>query len=1075
MPKNFISEDDIEKSILDLLEKENFGYQILKLDPSPEKMEVLPDGTGRTDKKECVLPDILWSSLKRLNPSASESMLKTVFDKLTDDNSNKDIVQVNYELYSIIRNGYKIDFTNKKGAEDFLIVKVVDFDNPENNVFTAASQMWIKGRYYWRRPDVLVFVNGMPCVFFELKNSIVKVEEAYTDNLTNYKKDIPNLFALNQICVLSNGLETRVGAYTSTYDYFFEWLKVDSETETPDRKAIYDSGTSIYYFVRGLLRKDKLLDYIENFIMFDSGKKLNKIVAENHQYFGVNNLMESVNNRKNLNGKLGVFWHTQGSGKSYSMVFFARKVNRKLRGNFTFLIITDRDELNTQIHKTFIRTGVISEKDQCMPSDSKTLRDYLGSNKPFIFTLIHKFRYDKGKSYPVLTKRDDVIVLVDEAHRTEYKDLAQNMRTGLPNANFVAFTGTPLLRSGNLTRQWFGNYVSIYNFAQSVDDGATVPLYYSRRVPEVGLTNNFLDDDVVDIIERENLNDAETRALENSNSRILEVIKRDDRLEKIAKDIAYHFPRRGYLGKGMVVSVDKFTAVKMYQKVQRYWEEEKKSIIEERNHERDDVKRNKLTAMLDYMNTTKMAVVISEDADEVEKFKSEDIDITPIREEINRTDANGYDIEDRFQDPENPFRLVFVCAMWLTGFDVKNLSTIYLDKPMKSHTLMQAIARANRVYPGKESGLIVDYVNVFSYMRQALGDYATGDSGSDMPVKNIDELVKYLDAIIKEADSLLSSCGIILDDIISLESVYEKVNAVHKAYDELVGKKEISEKFKVLTNLMVRVYEAAKPEIFEMGWSNEKFSPLNYLNGLFMNSIDDEKLNKARNSLTKLLDSSVTSKPTSENPGGLVINGNEVIDLSKLDFDQLHDEFKHAEFKNLQIQDLESFIEKALKRMIDQNRTRIRFAERYKRIIDQYNAGATDNEICYEELVKLLKEMTDEESRKSKENLSEEELEIFDLLCQDKSLSKADVQKVKLAAKNLYHKLVDKKEDLLVVDWYKDEQPKLRVRSAIADSLNADLPESYDKESFNSKTNLLLSTLIDKSVQGYEFGCGAQR
>lgn len=721
MPKGFISEDDIEQSIFKKIEDENLGYNILKLDPSPDKMDVLPDGTGRNDKKECVLPTVLWNSLKKINPTIEESLLKEVYNSLIADYTDTDIVQSNYELYKKIRDGVKVNFTNNKGIEDFSFVKLVDFDNPSNNDFTAVSQMWIKGRFKWRRPDVLIFINGMPFVFIELKNSTRKVEEGFTDNLTNYKKDIPNLFALNQICVLSNGLETRLGSFSSPYDFFFEWLKVDSEDEKPDRKKIYDDGTSVYYFVKGLLRKEKLIDYIENFIMFDNGKRLAKIIAKNHQYIGVNNLMESLNNRSELKGKLGVFWHTQGSGKSYSMVFFTRKVNRKVPGNFSFLVITDRDDLDTQIHKTFIRCEVVGGKDECKPANSTKLREYLTSNKPYIFTLIHKFRLDKKKDekvYPKLTDRDDIIVLVDEAHRTEYADLAENMRNALPKANFVAFTGTPLLGTKRKTNQWFGDYVSIYDFKQSVDDGATVPLYYSRRVPEVGLTNNFLDDDVVSIIEQNDLNEKEATLVEDSHSRILEVIKREDRLKKIAKDIAHHFPRRGYLGKGMVVCVDKYTAVKMYDLVQHYWDEEKLQLIVDRNNAKTEEERKMYTRAFDYMNKVKMAVVISENGDD-DKFTSRGLDIEKHRTEMQRVDENGYDIEDRFKDPENPFSLVFVCAMWLTGFDVQNLSTVYLDKPMKSHTLMQKfIARANRVYSGKECGLIIDYINIFSYMKK---------------------------------------------------------------------------------------------------------------------------------------------------------------------------------------------------------------------------------------------------------------------------------------------------------------------------------------------------------------------
>lgn len=263
--------------------------------------------------------------------------------------------------------------------------------------------------------------------------------------------------------------------------------------------------------------------------------------------------------------------------------------------------------------------------------------------------MIQKFRYDKGKKYPVLSERDDIFVLIDEAHRTQYKDLAENMRTGLPNANFVAFTGTPLLGTKRLTNQWFGDYVSEYNFAQSVEDGATVPLFYSRRVPDVDLENDYLDDDVVDIIEDENLNEEEIEKLENSGSRIIEILKREDRLDKIAADIAHHFPRRGFLGKGMVVSVDKFTTVKMYDKVQKYWELEKKQLIKDRNNAKTEEERKEIKERLDYMNNVEMAVIISKEEDEERKFEAQDLNIRPHREKMEQI-VDGYDIEDRFKD-----------------------------------------------------------------------------------------------------------------------------------------------------------------------------------------------------------------------------------------------------------------------------------------------------------------------------------------------------------------------------------------------------------------------------------------
>ncbi len=1058
-----ITEDDIEQAILDKLKKEEYDYDIIRCDPNPEKKEDLNDGTGRTNKTDCILPDVLKQSIININPDILEPLIDEKIKELSSNFDGSDLDDVNYNLYNRIRNGIKLTVV-KDGVEDFEFIKLIDFEHPEKNTFTAVSQMWIQGRYNWRRPDVLIFVNGLPLVFIELKNSIVKVEEAYNKNLKDYLRDIPNLFAFNQICVLSNGLETKLGAFNSTYEFFFEWLKVDSEKEKINRKAIEEEGVSINYFIEGLLKPERLIDYIENFILFNNQKT--KIIAKNHQYLGVNNLIESVYNREKLQGKLGVFWHTQGSGKSYSMVMFARKVKRKINGNFTFLIITDRDDLNTQIHKNFVRTEVIGPKDECEPKNGEQLRNYLTKNKEFIFTLIQKFRYDKGKQYPVLSERNDIIVLVDEAHRTQYKDLAENMRTALPNANYIAFTGTPLLGSKRLTNQWFGNYVSEYNFAQSVEDGSTVPIFYDRRVPEVGLTNDFLDDDIVEIIEDENLNEDETRALENSSSKILEVIKRDDRLDKIAQDIAYHFPRRGFLGKGMVVSVDKFTAVKMYDKVQFYWNEEKRKLMNERNTAKNEDERKKITSILDYMNNVEMAVIISEDATEEEKFNAQGLDIKKHREKMNEITVDGKDIESRFKDPNDKLQLVFVCAMWLTGFDVPNLSTLYLDKPMKSHTLMQAIARTNRVYPNKSCGLVIDYVNVFKFMKKALSDYATGDTDL-YPAKDVKYLVDLLNQCVDEADMFLYDLGIDIKKIIEDSSVFDKLEDLRKAYNIIVEKEEDKEKFKVLTNTMVNLYEASKPQIFEMNWKNEKFSALDYLHGLLHNTIDDEKIRRAKVRLEQILDSSVTSNTASENNDGYVIHRSKVIDLSKIDTEKLKDEIKQAEYKAIEIDDLKEYLEKALEAMINKNCTRIKFSERFKSIIDRYNAGGTENEEYYEQLVKFVEELQKEQERARTEDLTEEELEMYDLLIKGKKLSKAEEQKVKLAAKNLYKKLTTERENLLVVDWYKDEQPKLKVKHAIEDSLNNDLPESYDKEIFNSKINLLLNHFIDMAVQAY--------
>lgn len=1066
---NYISEDDIERAILEKLNNLPFNYDILRCSADAESRDNLNDGTGRNSKRQCVLPVVLTDALYRINPTIDKSIIDGIVRDLSRDFTGTDLTDTNYKNYKKIRDKIKVK-VKKNGKDDFDFVQLIDFDNPENNTFTAVSQMWIQGHYNYRRPDILIFVNGLPLVFIELKNSIVKVEEAYNKNLLNYKKDVPNLFAFNQICVLSNGLETKLGAFNATYDYFFEWLKVENENETINREELNDTDKkiSVERFVDGMLNKNRLIDYIENFILFESQRV--KIIAKNHQFFGVNNLMQSVVKRKELQGKLGVFWHTQGSGKSYSMVMFARKVKRKINGNFTFLIITDRDDLDTQIHKNFVRTEVIGDKVECQPKNSSQLREYLQSNKEFVFTLIQKFRYDKSKAYPVLSTRDDIIVMVDEAHRTQYKDLAENMRAGLPNANYIAFTGTPLLGAKRLTNQWFGNYVSEYNFAQSVEEGSTVPLFYSRRVPTVELENNYLDDEVLDIIEDENLTEEEAKKVENSASKVLEVIKREDRLDKIAQDIAHHFPRRGFLGKAMVVSVDKFTTVKMYDKVQHYWQIEIQNLVKERNQAKTKEERDDLSNRINYMRNVEMAVVISDANADEERFTKQGLDISKHKAKMAEISPEGLDLEDRFKTPHDPLSLVFVCAMWLTGFDVKNLSTLYLDKPMKSHTLMQAIARANRVYPGKPCGIIVDYVNVFKYMKQALSDYGSGNDDNDYPAKDIESLKTMIDDSVKEGEEFLSSIGIDLNEMMAEKGTFNKSSAILNAYNTIIATDDGKEKFKVITNTMCNLYEASKPEIFEQHWRNPKFAPLKYIHDIFDNSIRDDRVEEAKQRISDVLDGSISSSDVEEN-SDIVIHEGKVIDLCKLDVDDLKKEIKHAPYKAIEINDLKEYLEKALEQMINKNIERVRFSERFKGIVDRYNSGSSENEDYYDQLLQLVEDLKKESTRANFEGLTEEELELFDLLIKDKKLTKAEEQSVKLAAKSIYSKLTEEKSDLFVVDWYKDEQPKLKVKQAIEQVLDEDLPDCYDKEIFAVKTNLLLNHFIDMTVQHYGWVC----
>ena len=780
MPK-IITEDMIEQAAIKALQ-ERHDYNVLNC--MTEEPDTLPDGTGRKDKKQVVLPDVMLESLCRINLDIPEQTVRTVVDELCRTPVSGDLMQTNYQNYQKIRNGITVEY-NENGKKTSNIFRLLSYNDILSNTFTVASQMWIKGENHWRRPDLIIFINGFPMIFIELKNSNIPVKNAYDINLKNYLKDIPYLFNYNQICVLSNGMETRLGSFAAGYEFFFEWLKVENEKENPDRKAIRENFTSLEYFIAGLCEPKNLLDYIENFILYD--RRRTKIIAKNHQFFGVNNAYNAFLRREELKGKLGVFWHTQGSGKSYSMVMLARKIKHKCTGNFTFLVVTDREDLDTQIYKNFLRTEFITDKDKVQPANSKQLREELKTNKTILFTLIHKFRYGKGKKYPILSERDDIIVIVDEAHRTQYKDLAENMRTGLPNAQFLAFTGTPLLGAKRLTNAWFGDYVSEYNFAESIKDNATVPLYYVKRVPEVELQNDFLDSDFAEILEEENLTDTEQRRLENHYAKELEVIKRDDRLDAIAQHIVYHFSRRGFRGKGMVISVDKFTAVKMYDKVSYYWKEEIKKLNAQITKTKDAAEKLRLKDLVDYMRKVEMAVVISEDADEDAKFAAEGLSIKPHRDRMNKVDENGFDIEDNFKDPNNPLQLVFVCAMWLTGFDAPSVSTLYLDKPMKGHTLMQTIARANRVYNGKECGLIIDYLDVFKYLKRALADYASDDGGL-MPVKDVEKLLEQLYEAIDLTRVFCLSHNVDLGKVVEDGDTFKNLSIFEDYANIIVGK-----------------------------------------------------------------------------------------------------------------------------------------------------------------------------------------------------------------------------------------------------------------------------------------------
>lgn len=1069
---NFISEDQLERALVQKLEQ---LYGFSSLNCYTEDPESLSDGSGRASKCDVILVDRVREAALRLNPAIPPEAIEEALERLLDRRLAMTPVAGNQEVYNLLRDGVPVEFDDAKGQKQEDRVRLIDFNNPDENRYLAVTQLWVKGERGFRRPDVLLYINGLPLVFIEMKNSNVKLKAAFDDNLTNYKREIPQLFLTNAFCVLSNAIETKVGSMTAEWEHFFNWLRVDDEKEKIDRQAVRENGTSLEGVIAGLFRRQRLLDYIENFVLYYRDK--DKIIAQNHQFIGVNRAYGRFIQREALKGKLGVFWHTQGSGKSFSMIFYARKIFRKQTGNFTFVVVTDRDDLDGQIYRNFLHTNTVTKAEAAQPKNSEEMRKFLGQNKRLVFTLIQKFRWDKGKAYPLLSDRKDIVIIVDEAHRTQYKDLAENMRAGLKNAQYLAFTGTPLLGRGRKTNQWFGDYVSEYSFQQSVDDGATVPLFYKKRVPQVLIQNDDLSEELAEICEDEDLDDAQQAKLESKFAQEIEIIKRDDRLDTIAADIVYHFPRRGYLGKGMVVSLDKFTAVKMYNKVQRLWKEQIKDLRGLIKKAATEEERKRLQRQVEYMRHLEMAVIVSEEAEEEKKFAKQKLDIKPHRDRMNKVDEHGHDVEYNFKDPEHPLQLVFVCAMWLTGFDAPTLSTLYLDKPMKDHTLMQTIARVNRVtawkIDGKEkkNGEIIDYYNVFRDMRKALKDYAQGQEDEELPVLEKDHLFTLLEDAIVQGKTFCAELGIDLAVLFESKDVFKNAGTFEDYANTLLGNDQWRKSFAVYENTITGLYEACKPEILGSPIVRS-VAVFQYLRGVLDAIIEQTDIDAIAIRVGELLDESLVVDDSAEGDDeerrfGIRQTG-KTWDLSNINFEKLKEDFKATPHKNIEIADLRAFIQKKLEQMLKANASRTDFATRLQGIVDRYNAGSSSADNYFDELMKFTADMKEESERHIREGLTEEELELFDLIKKDK-MTKDEEQKVRLAAKSLLHRLREESPKVLIQDWFKDSQSKGRVRSAVEDVLNKHLPDSYDRVVFMEKCNKVFEQMLDYASQGVKW------
>lgn len=1011
-----------------------------------------PEGTlGRKDDREVVLTRYLGEALVTLNPGMPQEAYQDAIRQITAYSLSQSPLQINQEKHDLLKDGVQVSFRDDKGELVKRRLRVFDFDEPGNNHFLAVRELWVRGVLYRRRADVIGFVNGIPLLFMELKNVHKDIRAAYDRNLADYKDTIPHLFHHNAVIMLGNGITAKLGSLSSRYEHFHEWKRLDE-----GEPGVVDMET----LLKGMCSKRNFLDLFENFIVFDdSSGKLVKIVARNHQFLGVNRALQAVRERKERLGKLGVFWHTQGSGKSYSMVFFTHKIHRKLGGNYTFLICTDREDLDTQIYKTFAGCGVVdNDRDPCRASSGEHLQTLLGQHKSHVFTLIQKFNKDVDPSTPY-SIRDDIIVITDEAHRTQYGRLSLNLRNALPNASFIGFTGTPLFKDDEITRRVFGDYISTYDFQRAVNDNATVPLYYDARGEKLGIATNDLNEKIAAKLEELENDDVDvTQRLERELKRDYHILTAKKRLDRIARDFVTHYATSWETGKAMLVCIDKVTCVRMYELIGQYWTAKIQQLekqLPSATDEQDEIDRRR---QITWMKATQMTVVVSEEQGEVDKFRKWGLDITPhrrlMKEGFETPDGKRIEVDEAFKNADHPFRIVIVCAMWLTGFDVPSLSTLYLDKPLKAHTLMQAIARANRVYEGKNNGLIVDYCGILKNLRRALATFAGHQGGGTIdgkapqpevdPVKPEEELLADLVEAIAFVQGFLTKRGVRLDDIIE-QTGFARNKAIANAKESANETDESRKRFEILAREVFKKFKACIT-LQGVNAHRRQYDAINIIYTSLQADRDNADITEIIRRLHAIVDETI--EPRTDDP-----QESALYDMSQIDFDRLRKEFERSPTKNTTMQNLKEVIERRLSRMIQQNPLRMDFQRRYEEIIAEYNRekDRTMIEKTFEELLKFVSDLDKESTRALREGLDEETQALFDLL-KKPELPKKDLERLKQVAAELLTKL--KAEKLRADNWREKEATRDAIKVEIRDFLWSDdtgLPESYSEAEIVAK------------------------
>ncbi len=976
---NSIKEESIEKDALETLAKQ--GYQVIKSEVYNHTSKII-DAERNNDHTKFILEPRLAKVLKELNPGYSDDIYRRAlheFSKLAD---NPDMMINNHYMHKLLIEGVKIK-TSENGENKTVTLHAIDFDNWENNDFLATNQFEIVQGEKSRRTDITVFVNGLPLITFELKkpdNENITVKEAY-EQLQTYKAEIPDYMKYNEILIASDGVNARVGSLTAGFDRFMRWRQ-------PKKELVPEGSLELDILIEYMLKPKTLLNIIQNFIIFETnGDSTVKILTAYHQYYMVNKAVVAAERalKSNSDKRIGVVWHTTGSGKSLSMVFFSGIVARKL-GNPTILVINDRNDLDDQLFGTFAQAHEYLQQTPDHAENRDEVRDYMSRNSGgIVFSTIQKFSpdFERGENeMPVLTNRSDVIVMADEAHRTQYglqAELTKNgvrygyakyLRDALPNASFIGFTGTPIDTADKSTVAVLGNYIDVYDITQSVADHATVRIFYESHIIPLKLKSGS-EEKFNELMNEYDLNteasDSEKEARNKELTKLEAIAGAKQRLEAIAKHFISHFEARQKeeFGKSMIVEISRINAVKLYNEI----------IKLRPNWESSDIHKGKIKI-----------VMTSSPSDGPELSKH------------NTSKQDRRILQQRMKDNSDELQIVIVVDMWLTGFDVPSLNTLYVDKPMKGHNLIQAIARVNRVFKNKESGLIVDYIGIADSLKLALSIYSKDDK--DQVGINVEKVL----ALLKDKYNIIKNDFLYGIDYSGFDSKDDivRTRTVNKVANELIAEdKETIQKFCDVVTEAQKLYAlvAIQPAAQEIGPEIAFFRLVKVFIMKLLSNNDDHERKNIDYRLRQMIDQSIIAEPE--------VDVYKSLGLEKPRLDTISPEFlkkvQNLNEKSLAVRILEKILRGQIKICLQMNIVQgKKFQEMLEASIAEYNKRGINTEIVIRELIEMAQKINAEQEKGKDLGLTPEEIAFYDALANhEKAVQVLGEEKLHLIAKEL--------------------------------------------------------------------------